>query len=136
LLLYFGSLLAGSAGVLLISFCSPSVGASGGIFGLLGAAIVLERQHVIAAPNLMGVLVLNLVITFSLSSYISVGAHLGGLVGGVVIALAYSRFGRGHALYGRLGVVGLGGALFVVVGSVVLAEWLAHTRSILACFGR
>jgi membrane associated rhomboid family serine protease len=135
LVLYFGSLLAGSTGVLLISYCSPSVGASGAIFGLLGAAIVLERQRVITAPNLMGVLVLNLVITFSLSNYISVGGHLGGLVGGVLIALAYSRFGRGHALYGRLGVVGLGGATLVVVGSIAASVWIVHAHALLDCLG-
>jgi membrane associated rhomboid family serine protease len=133
LVLYFGSLLAGSAGVLLVSYCSPSVGASGAIFGLLGAAIVLERQQVITAPNLMGVLVLNLVFTFSLSNYISVGGHLGGLVGGVLIALAYSRFGRGHALYGKLGVVGLGGAAAVIAGSVALSILLVHGHNLFDC---
>jgi len=125
LLLYFGSLLAGSAGVLVLSWCSPTAGASGAIFGLLGAALVLQQQRVIAAPNLMGIVVLNLVITFAFSSYISVGGHIGGFIGGGLIALSYSRFGRGHALYGRLGLVGAAGAAAVAVGSVVLAEWAA-----------
>jgi len=126
LLVYFGSLIAGSAGVLLLSWDKPTLGASGAIFGLLGAALVLERQRVITAPGLMGVLVLNLVITFAASSFISVGGHLGGLVGGALIAIVLSRFGRGHALYGRLGPVELGGTLFIILGSFALAEWAAH----------
>jgi membrane associated rhomboid family serine protease len=126
LLLYFCSLLAGSAGAIVVSWDVPSAGASGAIFGLLGAALVLERQRVIAAPNLMGILMINLVLTFAFSSYISVGGHIGGLIGGGLTALAYSRFGRGHALYGRLGALGVAGVLLVGVGSIVLAEYAAR----------
>jgi membrane associated rhomboid family serine protease len=126
LLLYFCSLLAGSAGAIVVSWDVPSAGASGAIFGLLGAALVLERQRVIAAPNLMGILMINLVLTFAFSSYISVGGHIGGLIGGGLTALAYSRFGRGHALYGRLGALGVAGILLVGVGSIVLAEYAAR----------
>jgi membrane associated rhomboid family serine protease len=125
-LLYFISLLAGSAGAIVVSWGVPSAGASGAIFGLLGAALVLERQRVITAPNLMGIVVINLVLTFALSSYISVGGHVGGLIGGALTALAYSRFGRGHALYGRLGTVGIAGVAAVGVGSIVLAEYAAR----------
>jgi len=77
----------------------------------------------------MGVLVLNLVLTFGLSSYISVGGPLGGLAGGAVTALAFSRFGRGHALYGRLGAVGIVGAAAVGLGSIAAAEWAAHAAT-------
>ena len=45
LLLYIVSGLAGSAGALLFAPESLTVGASGAIFGILGAAFVLERQH-------------------------------------------------------------------------------------------
>jgi membrane associated rhomboid family serine protease len=126
LLLYLCSLLAGSAGAVLISWCHSTAGASGAIFGLLGAALVLERQKVITAPNLMGIVLINVVLTFTFSNYISVGGHIGGLVGGALTALAYSRFGRGHALYGRLGAVGIIGVVVVGVGSVALAEYAAR----------
>ncbi|MDX6503747.1 MAG: hypothetical protein QOE29_872 [Gaiellaceae bacterium] len=125
-LLYFCSLLAGSAGAIVVSWATPSAGASGAIFGLLGAGLVLERQRVINAPNLMGILVINLVLTFAFSSYISVGGHIGGLIGGALMALAYSQFGRGHALYGRLGALGIAGIALVGVGSIVLAEYAAR----------
>src|SRR5215204_3033575 len=45
LLLYFASGLAGAAGALLATPNAPTVGASGAIFGILGAALVLERQR-------------------------------------------------------------------------------------------
>src|ERR671934_241168 len=44
LLLYLVSGLAGSAGALVVTPTSPTVGASGAIFGILGAALILERQ--------------------------------------------------------------------------------------------
>src|SRR5436309_6706780 len=44
LLVYLVSGLAGSAGALLVTPNSPTVGASGAIFGIMGAALVLERQ--------------------------------------------------------------------------------------------
>src|SRR5439155_24177271 len=44
LMLYLVSGLAGSAGALVVTPNSPTVGASGAIFGVLGAALVLERQ--------------------------------------------------------------------------------------------
>ena len=44
LLLYLVSGLAGSAGALIVNPTVPTVGASGAVYGILGAAIVLERQ--------------------------------------------------------------------------------------------
>ena len=35
---------------------------------------------------------INLVITFAYSSSISVGGHLGGLIGGILVMLVYVRF--------------------------------------------
>ena len=37
--------------------------------------------------------------------------------------LAFARFGRGHAAYGRLGVPGLVGLVAVGAGSVLIAYW-------------
>ena len=60
---------------------------------------------------------------------ISLGGHLGGFVGGALTALALSRFGRGHALYGRIGLVGALGALTVGGAAVGLSEWAANAAS-------
>jgi membrane associated rhomboid family serine protease len=87
-LIYFVSLLAGSFGALLLEPNSPTVGASGAIFGLMGAAFVVMRNAgVNPLESGLGVwLVLNLVITFAVPN-ISIGGHIGGLVGGTLCAL-------------------------------------------------
>jgi membrane associated rhomboid family serine protease len=121
LLLYLVSGLAGSAGALVVDPNSVTVGASGAIFGLLGALLVLERQGTyLTGGSVLGLVILNLAITFIVPG-ISVGGHIGGLVGGALGTLALSRFGRGHALYGSAGLVGTAGLLAVGVLSVAVA---------------
>jgi membrane associated rhomboid family serine protease len=123
LLLYLVSGLAGSTGALLWSPTTPTLGASGAIFGILGAALILERQRTyVLGGQAVGLLVVNLVFTFAIPN-ISIGAHVGGLAGGALAALALSRFGRGHAIYGRLGLVGVAGVLAIAAASVALAYW-------------
>ena len=62
---------------------TPTVGASGAIFGVLGGLFILERRrHIATGGQVAGLIVINLVITFAFSSSISVGGHIGGLIGG------------------------------------------------------
>ena len=125
LLLYLVSGLAGSAGALLWSngFLTPTVGASGAIFGILGAGLVLERQRdYVFGGSALGVIVINFVFTFSISG-ISKGGHVGGLVGGILCALGLTRFGRGHAVYGRPGLIGVATIVLVGVASIAIAYW-------------
>jgi len=84
-LLFFTSLLAGSFGVLLISPNALTVGASGAVFGLMGAAIFAFRGHSgeIMRSGLGPTIILNLLITFTLPG-ISIGGHIGGLIGGLI----------------------------------------------------
>jgi membrane associated rhomboid family serine protease len=125
LLLYLVSGLAGSAGALILNPLQPTVGASGAIFGVLGAGLVLERQRdYVFGGSALGVIVLNLVFTFSISN-ISIGGHIGGLIGGAAAALGLTRFGRTHAAYGRPGAFGIATMLFVGVASVLIAYWKA-----------
>jgi membrane associated rhomboid family serine protease len=127
LLLYLVSGLAGSAGALVFSPDSATVGASGAIFGILGAALVLERQRTyVLGGGAFGIIALNLVITFALPG-ISIGGHLGGLAGGSLGVLALSRFGRGHAVYGRPGMLGIAGLVAIGVLSVAVAYWRVQT---------
>jgi membrane associated rhomboid family serine protease len=95
-LVYFVSLLAGSLGALLVSPNSLTAGASGAVYGLMGAALALERSRGIPVRNsgIIGVLVLNLFITFSLSDVISVGGHIGGLAGGFISGFVLFDLGR------------------------------------------
>jgi len=121
LVLYLVAGLAGSAGALLFSPSAVTVGASGAIFGIMGAALVLERQGInVFGGSVLGVIVLNLAFTFVIPN-ISIGGHLGGLAGGALGALALSRFGRGHAAYGRPGLAGLAGLVAVALLSVAVA---------------
>jgi membrane associated rhomboid family serine protease len=94
--IYFVSLLAGSAGVILISPHSLSVGASGAIFGLLSAAFVVARHRGLEqiAQQVAFFVVINLAFTFG-SAGISVGAHIGGLIGGAIAALIIT-YGQRH----------------------------------------
>src|SRR5881394_965467 len=119
--LYLVSGLAGSAGALVLTPHAVTVGASGAIFGILGAALVLERQgSYVLGGSAMGLIVINLVLSFVLS-HISIGAHIGGLIGGAACMLVLSRFGRGHGAYGRIGASGIAGLVAVAVLSVVVA---------------
>src|SRR6059058_6242065 len=123
LLLYLVSGLAGSAGALLLDPLQPTVGASGAIFGILGAGLVLERQRdYVFGGSALGVIVLNLVFTFSISN-ISIGGHIGGLLAGAACAFGFSRFGRTHIAYGRAGVLGYATIAAIGVVSVLLAYW-------------
>ncbi len=88
LALYATSLLAGSLGALLADPHSLTVGASGAVFGLMAAGFVIARRRGIEqlATQLGIWLALNIVFTLSVPG-ISIGGHLGGLVGGAVAAL-------------------------------------------------
>jgi membrane associated rhomboid family serine protease len=81
--LYAVGLLGGAAGALLVTPNSPTVGASGAIFGLLGCTAVIMRQRGINVwqSGIGALIVINLVITFAVPG-ISVGGHVGGLLSG------------------------------------------------------
>jgi membrane associated rhomboid family serine protease len=124
--LYLVSGLAGSAGALLLDPTTPTVGASGAIFGILGAGLVLEQfqRDYVFGGQALGIIVLNLVFTFSIAN-ISIGGHIGGLIGGALATLGLSRFGRGHAAYGQAGVLGFATIAVVGAASVAIAYWKA-----------
>lgn len=123
IVLYLVCALAGSAGALFLDPDRATVGASGALFGILGAAVVFERQGFnVLGGSALGVAVLNFVITLLIPN-ISLGGHAGGFAGGLLCGLALTRFGRGHAAYGRLGAVSYATMLAVAVASVALAYW-------------
>ena len=86
-LIFFASLLGGSFGVLLMDGTSIQFtgGASGAVFGLLGAAAVgLHRRGVNVFTTGIGMtLLLNIVFTLSISG-VSVGGHFGGVIAGAI----------------------------------------------------
>jgi membrane associated rhomboid family serine protease len=97
-ILYLVAGLAGSAGAIYLSPNSATAGASGAIFGVLGGLLVLERRGNIATGGqVLGLIVLNLIFTFAVPG-VSVGGHVGGLIAGIVLMLAFTRFRRSPEL--------------------------------------
>ena len=86
--MYAASLLAGSLGVILLEPNSFAVGASGAIFGLFTAALVIARGRRLdaIAAQLGFLLVINFVFTFTYPG-IAIGAHLFGAGAGVLCGL-------------------------------------------------
>jgi membrane associated rhomboid family serine protease len=117
LLIYFVSGIAGSAGALALSGpFEVTVGASGAIYGIMGALLVLEyRATGTFAGQALALIVVNLAITFAIPN-ISVGGHLGGLAGGVL-----ATFALAHFRYARTRSVGPALVMLIVVASFVLA---------------
>ncbi|MFH8490060.1 rhomboid family intramembrane serine protease [Streptomyces longisporoflavus] len=120
LALYVLSGLAGSAlTYVLVDASDASLGASGAIFGLLGATAVLMRRLNYDMRPVIALLALNLLFTFTWTG-IAWQAHVGGLVAGVAIA-----YGMVHAPRERRALVQWGTCAVVLV--VVLAAVVIRT---------
>ncbi len=93
---YVVSVLGGALGALLLSPDSLTVGASGGVFGIFGAAFLVARARGVdaLASNIALILLLNLAISF-VAPRISLGGHLGGLAAGGICALVILAGERG-----------------------------------------
>ena len=118
-LIYATALLAGSFGALFATG-AESLGASGAVFGLMGAAAVelRARRLSIMESGIGGLILINLVLSFTLAN-ISVGAHVGGLIGGALAAAALRYAGErklpalGYAACLALCAIAVAGALIV-----------------------
>lgn len=95
LVLYLVSGLGGSVAVLLLAPMTPVLGASGAIFGIMGAFFVIQRRIGANTTPLLVILVINLVYGFLPGTNIAWQAHVGGLVAGAAVALVYLRTRRG-----------------------------------------
>jgi len=123
LALYFTSLLAGSFGALLLQPDAFTVGASGAVFGLMAAAFVFQRLRGIdpMQSGIGPVILLNLGITFLIPN-ISIGGHLGGLLGGALAALAIERLYQRRSPAALALAVCAAVAALAVVGAIVVAD--------------
>jgi membrane associated rhomboid family serine protease len=121
--LYATALLCGSFGVLLLQPEVLTVGASGAAFGLLGAAIVEARARGIDiwASGLGVIAVLNFVITFAIPD-ISIGGHVGGFLGGALVALVFNEADRRRLPQIATLALCLAIALAAVVGGIAVAD--------------
>jgi membrane associated rhomboid family serine protease len=111
--IYAVSLLTGSLGALLVSPHALTVGASGAVFGLMGAAAVelRARQIPVFQTGVGGLILINLVISFSIPG-ISWGGHVGGLLGGALTALVI-RLGDRY----RAQVLAIVGCVAIALGA-------------------
>ena len=122
-LIYGVSLLAGSLGALIVSPHAVTVGASGAVFGVMGAAAVeiRARQIPLMQSGVGGLILINLVISFALPG-ISWGGHVGGLIGGTLAAIAI-QFGS------RMRQQALAIGACVVLGVACFAGSIAVSKS-------
>jgi len=125
LALYLASGVAGAAGALLLNPTSPTVGASGAIFGVLGAMLVLEWLTTgRLTGNAMTLIVINLAFSFAFRANISIGGHLGGLVAGILGTYAFAQFRR----Y-RSALPGIAVTVLIAAASVAIAYWKVRGRT-------
>ncbi|MFV0128871.1 rhomboid family intramembrane serine protease [Streptomyces sp. HMX112] len=114
-------LLSGLAGSALTYLLAPvygfSLGASGAVFGLLGATVVLVRRLKYDMRPVMALLVLNLVLTFFWAN-IAWQAHIGGLIAGAVLGYGMIGGPRGRRAVTQWAVGGL--VLVLTVLTVVV----------------
>lgn len=117
LAVYLLSLVGGSVGVMLLADpASAAAGASGAIFGLMGALVVAFRRFRLDIRQLGGILVLNLGITFFLRDTISWEGHLGGLaVGAIAGAIMVYLPQKDRTRNQVMACVGLALVMFVVL---------------------
>jgi membrane associated rhomboid family serine protease len=121
---YLAALLAGSFGALLLEPASLTLGASGAIFGLMGFAFFELRNRGIDpfAAGIGWLIVINLGLGLVLNG-VSIGAHVGGLVGGSLLAFAFQAASRRRqpvlalVACGAVAVVAIVGAIAVSGGA-------------------
>lgn len=129
--LYLLSAFGGSVGFLVLtSVLSPAwnggtVGASGAVFGLFGALLVVQRRLHRQTGQIIGVLVVNGVLGFALPN-VAWQAHLGGLLTGAAVAAVLvhapaSRERGDRAAAGRRTALQVGGTGVVLAVLVALA---------------
>jgi membrane associated rhomboid family serine protease len=114
--LYVVSLVGGALGVMVLDPLAPTVGASGAVFGLMGALIVLQLR---AKQNpwqsgIGGLVAINLVLTFVIPG-ISIGGHVGGLLAGAACGAVLQpvRWPQQGATLRTVVAVGLGATFLV-----------------------
>ncbi|MDT4892117.1 MAG: hypothetical protein QOE97_1152 [Pseudonocardiales bacterium] len=120
--LYLLGALGGSAAVYAWGqVLTPVAGASGAIFALFGAALVLVRKLGLDPQWLIMIVVLNFVFTFSIHNISKLG-HIGGFVTGVLVALAIAGLPQSRTRVGGSSQAAGIGAVAVIVAAIVLVR--------------
>jgi membrane associated rhomboid family serine protease len=122
--LYFAALLGGAFGALLLDPFAFTAGASGAVYGLMGAAFLGMRRRGVnpMQSGIGGLLVINLLLTFVIPG-ISVGGHLGGLAAGAAagtVLFATEGSDSGRRALGLAGCIAI--AAVAAVASLMTAS--------------
>ena len=123
--LYMLSVFGGSVAVLVLGDPAGGVlGASGGVFGLMGAYFVVLRTLGQNNAGIAGIIAINLVFTF-INPGVSWQAHIGGLVVGAAVTFLYSKTRMStQTQIQNLGLIGIAVGL-VVISYLRAASFLA-----------
>jgi len=120
--IYFTALLAGSFGALWFTPGAATLGASGAIFGVFGALIMVARARRIPLwqSGLLPILIFNFIYTLTIAG-VSIGGHLFGVLAGFASGWLVTEYGekrdnRAVVLCGCLLIAAL-----AVVGSLAVA---------------
>jgi membrane associated rhomboid family serine protease len=125
LVLYVIGALGGSAAIYLLGVTEqPVAGASGAIFGLFAACLVMVRRLGLDPQWLVGIIVLNFVFTFSIQDISRLG-HIGGFLAGGLAALAIAGLPR---MRNRIPTSRQVGGL-VAVGILILVVVIVRTAT-------
>ncbi len=122
LAIYSAGLLGGATAVVL--FSAPNVqvaGASGAVFGLMGGLLVLVRRMRIPAGPVIGLIVINVALTFALPG-LSQAGHLGGLVAGALATAALVYAPQRNRLAWQVGA--LGGMVAVMLAAILAVSMI------------
>ena len=125
-LLYLISALGGSVGVLALSPLNQAVvGASGAIFGLFGALLVVLLQRRASVRSVLILLAINFALGFFVPN-IAWQAHLGGLLTGIACAavLVWAPKGKNRSLVQFAGLAGIAAALCIISAALAAAHGL------------
>lgn len=123
---YLVSALGGSVlFYLLAAQNEPAIGASGAIFGLFGAWFVLARRLRLDARMIIGLIAVNLLISFTVSG-IAWQDHVGGLIAGAALTAAYVYAPRANRALIQAGAT-IGLIALLVVGVIIRDQQLVHT---------
>ena len=100
------------------SVLTPAAGASGAIFGLFGALFVVARRRNLETGGILGLIVVNLILSFTFAN-IDWRGHVGGLVVGTAIAAAFA-YAPTNALRDRVQAAGcVAVALLLAAGGLL-----------------
>jgi membrane associated rhomboid family serine protease len=115
-----GSILSFSTGQLL----TPAAGASGAIFGIFGAFFVILRRRNLETGGILGLIVINLVLSFTFAN-IDWRGHVGGLITGGIVGAVYAYAPSGPA---RDRIQAAGALAVALVLAATGAVGAAHVR--------